>query len=151
MGQDSFGEIVTLTESHKQKGLLYVGTDDGNLQVSTDDGKTWTNIAPNVGSNGAMGGSGVPAGTYVSRVVASAFVAGRVYATFDNHRNNDFKPYVYVSEDFGATWRPIVKNLPEFSTVKVIREHPRNPNLLFFRHRARPLCLDRSWGDVAHF
>jgi photosystem II stability/assembly factor-like uncharacterized protein len=122
-GEDSFSEIVTISESPKQKGILYVGTDDGNLQVSLDDGRNFRNIISNV--------TGVPYGTYVSRVVASSHVAGRVYATFDGHRNNDFLPYVYVSEDFGETWRNITHNLPEFSTVSVIREHPRNQNLLF--------------------
>jgi hypothetical protein len=63
--------------------------------------------------------------------VASATAEGRVYATFDGHRNDDFKPYIYVSEDYGATWQQITNGIPEFHTVSVIREHPRNPDLLF--------------------
>src|SRR2546421_4619081 len=104
-GQESFGQIVTITESPTKAGILYVGTDDGNLQVSRDDGRTWKNVADRV--------PGVPRGTYVSRVHASAFVEGRVYAAFDGHRSNDFKPYVVVSEDYGETWKPICEGIPE--------------------------------------
>ncbi len=121
-GQDSFSEIVTVAESPVKSGFLAVGTDDGNLQVSRDDGKTWTNVVGHVG---------VPKGTYVTRVLASRFAEGRLYATFDGHRSSDFKPYVFVSEDFGATWKPIAANLPEGSTVKAIREDPYTPDLLF--------------------
>lgn len=121
-GQDSFGQIVTVTESPVRAGVLYVGTDDGNLQVSRDDGATWKNVVSNVG---------VPKGTYVTRVLASKFAEGRVYATFDGHRASDFTPYVSVSEDFGATWKPISANLPEGGTVKAVREDPYAPDLLF--------------------
>ncbi|MCW3095937.1 MAG: glycosyl hydrolase, repeat, partial [Chthonomonadaceae bacterium] len=138
-GQDSFGQIVTVTESPVKAGVLYVGTDDGNLQVSRDDGKTWKNVVGNVG---------VPKGTYVTRVLASKFSEGRVYATFDGHRNSDFKPYVYISEDFGATWKPIAANLPEGGTVKAVREDPRAPDLLFVgTERGLWISFDRgtSW------
>ncbi|GAB4452281.1 MAG: hypothetical protein OHK0029_02900 [Armatimonadaceae bacterium] len=122
-GQSGFGYIVTLTESPLKEGVLYVGTDDGNLQVSTDDGKTWENVATRL--------PGVPKGTYVSRVQASHHEAGRCYVALDGHRSDDFKPYVFVTEDFGKTWKPIAANLPEGGTVSVVREHPRTPNLLF--------------------
>ncbi|HLK60816.1 MAG TPA: hypothetical protein VKU00_29905 [Chthonomonadaceae bacterium] len=122
-GQDSYGEIVTLTESPLKAGLIYVGTDDGNVQVSHDDGKTWQNIAGNV--------PGVPKGTYVSRVLASHYTEGRAYVSFTGHSRGDLKPYIFVTEDYGATWTPLAANLPEGNTVKCIQEHPRNPNLLF--------------------
>jgi photosystem II stability/assembly factor-like uncharacterized protein len=122
LGSD-YGQIVTVTESPVREGVIYVGTDDGNLQVSRDDGKTWANVVGNV--------TGVPKGTYVSRVHASPHSLGRVYATFDGHRSNDFAPYVYVSEDFGAAWRAIAAGIPTGSTVNVIRDHPRSENLLF--------------------
>src|SRR5207237_6493413 len=77
-GQVSFGQIVTISESPVKAGLLYVGTDDGNLQVSQDDGGTWKNVAANV--------PGVPKGAYVTRVLASYHAPGRCYATFDGHR-----------------------------------------------------------------
>jgi photosystem II stability/assembly factor-like uncharacterized protein len=122
-GQSSFGQIVTVTESPLKEGVLYIGTDDGNLQVSKDDGKTWEDVTAKL--------PGVPKGTYVSRVHASAHEPGRCYVSLDGHRSDDFKPYIFVTEDYGQTWKPIVANLPEGGTVSVIREHPRTANLLF--------------------
>ena len=120
-GTADFGNISTVDESPLRKGLLYVGTDDGLIQVSRDDGATWTKIERF---------PGVPDMTYVSRVVASRQNEGTVYATFDGHRSNDFKPYVLKSTDYGKTWTSITSNLP-VSSVQVIREHPRVPSLLF--------------------
>ena len=68
---------------------------------------------------------------YVSRVISSHFEEGRAYITLDNHRNDDFKPYVFMTNDYGNSWKSISNNLPEGGTVNVIREHPRNPDLLF--------------------
>ena len=120
-GTADFGNISTIDESPLKKGLLYVGTDDGLIQVTRDGGATWTTIEKF---------PGVPDMTYVSRVVASARDEGTVYATFDGHRSNDFKPYVLKSTDYGKTWASIASNLP-VSSVQVIREHPRAPSLLF--------------------
>lgn len=120
-GQDGFGYIETISESPAKEGVLWVGTDDGNLQVSQDDGKTW--ILCTV--------PGVPKGTYVSRVHASPHAAGRCYVSFDGHRSDDFTPYAFVTEDFGATWKRLSEGVPEGSTVSVLRDHPRTPNLLF--------------------
>lgn len=121
-GTAEYGNISTIDESPLKRGLLYVGTDDGLISSSRDDGATWTKI-------GAF--PGVPARTYVSRVVASKIMEGTVYATFDNHRNNDFRPYVMKSTDYGLHWASITGNLPPSGSVQVIREHPRNENLLF--------------------
>jgi len=120
-GTADFGNISTVDESPMRKGLLYVGTDDGLIQVSRDGGATWTKIDKF---------PGVPDMTYVSRVVASSHDEGTVFATFDGHRSNDFKPYVLKSTDYGKTWTSITSNLP-VSSVQVIREHPRAPSLLF--------------------
>ncbi len=122
-GQDNFGAIVTVSESPAQAGVLWAGTDDGNVQVSRDDGKSWKNVADRL--------TGVPHGTYVTRVLASAFIPSRAYVTLDGHRAGDFKPYLLVTEDFGETWRSLSGSIPEHYTVKAIREHPRNPSLLF--------------------
>ncbi|MFM7323193.1 MAG: VPS10 domain-containing protein, partial [Armatimonadota bacterium] len=122
-GEDGYSEIVAVAESPAKAGVLWVGVDDGALQVSQDDGKTWTNLTDRL--------PGVPPRTYVSRVVPSKFAAGRCYVTLDGHRSNDFKPYVFVTEDFGQTWRSIAAGIPEFHTASVIREHPRAENLLF--------------------
>lgn len=118
-----YGTITTITESPLQKGLLYAGTDDGKLQVSRDGGKTWKNLADNI--------PGVPKNTYVSRVIASSHDEGTAYATFDGHRDDDFKAYVFLTTDYGASWKSISSNLSEGGTVNVIREHHRNPDLLF--------------------
>ncbi len=118
-----YGTITTISESPQQKGLLYVGTDDGNLQITKDGGKTWKNVTKNIPK--------IPKYTYVSRIVASHHALGTAYATWDGHRNDDFKAYVFLTKDFGESWTDISNNLPEGGTVSVIREHHRNPNLLF--------------------
>ncbi|MCP2606563.1 hypothetical protein NLC27_03300, partial [Candidatus Aminicenantes bacterium AC-708-I09] len=122
-GISSYGNITTISESPIRKGLIWVGTDDGNLQVSLDGGKTWENVVNRI--------KGVPEYTPVTRVIASRFREGRAYVTFDGHTRDDFTPYVFVTEDYGKTWKSLRSNLPDGVTINVIREHHRNPNLLF--------------------
>jgi photosystem II stability/assembly factor-like uncharacterized protein len=121
-GTAEYGNISTIDESPIRRGLLYVGTDDGVISVSKDGGATWTRITKF---------PGVPEATYVSRVVASRFNEGTVFATLDNHRNNDFKPYVLKSTDYGVHWSSIAGNLPASGSVQVLREDIENPSLLF--------------------
>jgi photosystem II stability/assembly factor-like uncharacterized protein len=121
-GTGSFGVVTTLAESPRDLNILWVGTDDGNVQVSQDQGTTWTEVSANI--------PGVPSGTYVSRVAASAFGNGIAYVTFDAHRDGDFAPYAYRTTDFGATWTPIHAGLPTGS-INVLVEHPDNGNVLF--------------------
>ena len=121
-GMSSFGNITALAESPRRAGLLYGGTDDGNIQVSRDGGASWSSVASRV--------PGVPKLIYVSRITPSAFAEGTVYASFDGHRSDDFKPWVFMSTDYGDTWRSISSNLPEGS-VYVIKEDPKNQNLLY--------------------
>ncbi len=121
-GTSSFGEIVTIAESPHDPNIVWVGTDDGNLQVSRDGGRTWTEVSHNV--------PGVPSGTYVSRVIASATAPGTAYATFDAHRDGNFAPYAYRTGDFGRSWTSITSNLPDGS-LNVIVEHPDAHGLLF--------------------
>jgi len=121
-GTAEFSNISTIDESPFRSGLLVVGTDDGLIQVTKDGGKTWTKTATF---------PGVPDTTFVSRVVWSKANEGTIYATFDGHRSNDFKPYVLKSTDYGATWTSITGNLPDGGATQVVREHPRQPNLLF--------------------
>lgn len=142
-GISFYGDITTISESPLKEGLLYVGTDDGNLQVSRDGGKTWKNVLGKV--------PGVPKYTYVSRVVASQFEEGTVYATFDGHRNDDFKVYVFATADYGENWKSISGNLPAGGTVNVIREHHKNPNLLFVgTERGAYFSIDkgRTWTKI---
>ncbi|HEY0868483.1 MAG TPA: hypothetical protein VGE01_13950 [Fimbriimonas sp.] len=147
-GAERHCTIVTISESPLKQGLLYVGTDDGLVQMTHDDGKTWTNLTASIPD--------LPANTWCSRVLASKFVEGRVYATFDGHRDNDFKPYVFVSEDYGKSWTKLHASLPDWDSIYVICEGERNPDLLFLgsEHSLR-VSLDRglSWtrlnGGVA--
>lgn len=115
--------IVAISESPKDRNVLWVGTDDGNVQVTRDGGKSWTNVAGNLG--------GVPRGLWVSRVEASNHDAARAYAAIDGHRSDDFHTYLFTTDDSGATWRSIVSDLPANHPVKGFREDPVNPNLLF--------------------
>ena len=121
-GAASFSNIVTIGESPLIPGIVWVGSNDGNLQLSRDGGNTWKNVADKV--------SGVPKETHVSRVEPSHYDGGTCYATFDGHRTDDHKPYVFKTTDFGETWTSISSNLPQ-GNVNVIREDPKNKNLLY--------------------
>jgi photosystem II stability/assembly factor-like uncharacterized protein len=143
-GAERHCTIITISESPMKPGLVYVGTDDGLVHITQDDGKTWTNLTANV--------PGLPANTWCSRVLASKYVEGRVYATFDGHRGNDFKPYVYVSEDYGKTWKPLHASLPDWDSVYVICEGDKNPNLLFLgSEQSLRVSLDRgqTWTRIS--
>ena len=122
-GEQSFSEIVGISESPLDGRVLWVGTDDGNVQLSRDGGATWTELSANI--------NGVPNGTYVSRVVASSASRGTAYVTFDAHRDGNFAPYAFRTTDFGRTWTPIVSGLPESGSVRTIHEYPGKPNVVF--------------------
>ena len=122
-GTSSFGEAVTLDESPLDPDVLWLGFDDGNLQVSRDGGTSWAEVSGNV--------PGVRPGTYVSRITASAASAGTAYAAFDGHRDGDFRPYLFRTTDYGATWTPLHATLPEMGVVNDVIEHPDNPDALF--------------------
>ena len=117
-----YGNIVALSESPKREGLLYVGTDDGLIQVSNNGGGAWTKYEKF---------PGVPDMTYVSRLAASSHDADTVFAAFDNHKNEDFKPYLLRSTDSGKSWSSIAGDLPENGPVLAFAEDPVNANLLF--------------------
>src|SRR5881409_1001759 len=116
--------IYAIAESPKDPNVIWAGTDDGNLQVTRDDGKTWTNVVGNI--------TGLPKNAWVSSVEAGHYAPGTVYATFDVHTFGDMRPYAYKSTDFGATWTPLVApDSPVRGYAHVIKEDPVNPNLLF--------------------
>lgn len=117
-----YGNIVALEESPLQEGLLYVGSDDGLVQVSENTGESWAQY-------GTF--PGVPERTYVNDLMASQHDANTVYAAFNNHKNGDFKPYVLKSMDKGKTWTSITNNLPERGSVYTLAEDHVDPNLLF--------------------
>ncbi|MEO7521000.1 MAG: hypothetical protein ABIW79_04215, partial [Gemmatimonas sp.] len=127
-GAETYGTVVALEESPARQGLLYAGTDDGNVWKSNNDGATWENLAsriPGLPNNGEV---------YVTRIEASAFDTNTVYVAFDNHRWGDFKPYLFASRDGGKSFQNITSNLPVGGPgdfLHVVREDPRNRDLLF--------------------
>jgi photosystem II stability/assembly factor-like uncharacterized protein len=123
-GVTSYPCATRIAESPIDANVVWVGTDDGNLQVTRDGGKTWKNVADRV--------RGVAKGTYVSGIEASRSSAGTAYVVFDGHRANDFAGYIFATTDYGDTWKTIVGDLPHNGgSVRVLREDPRNANLLF--------------------
>ncbi|HEX6315507.1 MAG TPA: hypothetical protein VFZ73_11635, partial [Gemmatimonadaceae bacterium] len=144
-GAETYGTVVALAESPLRPGWLMAGTDDGNVWVTQTDGQNWTQI-PMSRFPGIASGD-----IYTGKFEPSRFDASTFYVTFDNHRNNDFTPYVYVTTDFGQTFRSIVNNLPKESPAdyaRVLREDPHNRDLLFVgTSRAVYVSLDRgaSW------
>ena len=126
-GNVPYGTLTTISESPLRFGLLYAGTDDGNIQLSKDGGHSWSliNNKPSKSSD-----ANLAAGLWVSRVTASKFKEGRVYASLNGYRFDDFSPYVYASEDYGNTWMLIGKDLP-LEPVNVIKEDPNNENILY--------------------
>ncbi|MFY9555878.1 MAG: glycosyl hydrolase [Blastocatellia bacterium] len=119
---DPFGNSSALAESPKKEGLIYVGTDDGLIQVTEDAGKSWRKIESF---------PGVPDMTYVSRIAASQHDADTVYAAFENHKRSDFAPYLLKSTDRGKSWISLKGNLPANGPVLALAEDHVNPNLLF--------------------
>lgn len=117
-----YGNIVSLAESPQKEGLLLAGTDDGLIQVTTDGGATWTRID---------GIKGVPEGSYVSDLEPSPFDQNVIYASFENHKRDDFKPYVLRSDDLGRTWKSISGDLPANGPVLTIALDHVDPALVF--------------------
>jgi photosystem II stability/assembly factor-like uncharacterized protein len=122
-GAETHATVITLAESPLVPGLLWAGTDDGNVQLTRDGGRTWTNVRPNI--------RGVPAHRWVSRVTPSRFDAAVAYVSFDGHRSDDFRPYILRTADYGRTWTSVASNLPASDPVYVVREDLKNPRLLF--------------------
>ncbi len=118
-----YSSMTTVAESPVVPGVLWAGTDDGNLQVSQGGLANFTNVTANI--------VGAPKNCYISRVEASYSDVGTAYVSIDCHRNNDMKPYVYVTRNFGKSFTSIAGNLPEFGCVNVIKQDPKNPSLLY--------------------
>ncbi len=118
-GNVAYGTLTTISESPFQFGLIYTGSDDGLVYVSKNSGGSWTKISDSL-----------PKDLWISRVIASSHKKNRVYVTLNGYRWDDFKPYVYVSNNYGTTWESISQNLP-ISPVNVIKEDPKNENVLY--------------------
>lgn len=118
-GNVPYGTISALTESPFSFGLIYVGTDDGLVHVTKNGGETWQNIS-----------GSLPKNLWVSRVIASGNKKERVYVSLNGYRNDDFKPYIFVSENYGSTWQAIHGNLPN-SPINVVKEDPVDEQILY--------------------
>jgi len=117
-----YGNLIQINESPLKEGLIFTGSDDGQISVTEDGGKNWTFYTKF---------TGIPEFTYVSCVIASQHNENVVYAAFDNHKMADFKPYILKSTDKGKSWSSITANLPETEVIYNIAEDPVNPDLLF--------------------
>lgn len=125
-GDVPFGTLTTISESPISFGLIYTGSDDGNVYLTKDGGSNWLKL----GVPDKKGVGGLPQGLYVSRVLASQYQRGRVYVTLNGYRNDHFTAYVYRSEDYGQTWTRLGLDLPA-DPVNVIREDPKSENILY--------------------
>ena len=121
-GVSAYGNITTIGESPKARGTIYVGTDDGNVQMTTDGGGHWTDLTQRFR---------LPEARYVSKVLASRHDARVAYVAFDGHWDDDMRPLLFKTTDAGATWMSIAGDIPAWKPIKTIEEDPRNPNLLF--------------------
>jgi photosystem II stability/assembly factor-like uncharacterized protein len=115
--------ITTIAQSPLKASLLYVGTDDGNVMVTRDEGGEWIDASDRV--------PGVPEARHVSRVECSPFDEGTAYLAIDRHRNDDRAPYLFRATDYGHHWKPLVNDLPKEGSIHVVRADPRNRNLLY--------------------
>jgi len=117
--------ITTLAESAHTRGLIWAATDDGRIHVTRNDGGTWTNVTA------AIQAAGAPRDYWFTRVTPSRHAAGTAYATITGFHRDDFRPFVYRTDDFGASWRAITATLPTFASANVIVEDHVNRSLLF--------------------
>ncbi|MCP4726981.1 MAG: hypothetical protein GY863_18210, partial [bacterium] len=122
-GAENHCTIMTISESPVAPQVIWVGTDDGNVQVTKDGGSNWENVRYNI--------PGIPGTIWVSRVEASHFEKGTAYVTLDGHRDDDLKPYIYKTTDYGRTWTDLSETIPDGNSLYVVKEDYINSNLLF--------------------
>ena len=139
-GNVAFGTLTTISESKINFGLLYIGTDDGNVQISKDGGNSWQTISENL-----------PQNLWISRVVASKFKKERVFVTLNGYRNDDFNSYIFVSDDYGSNWKNIASS--QKSAANVLIEDTENENILFLgTDNGLQISIDRgaTWNDFSN-
>jgi hypothetical protein len=120
-GTEYYDTIFALVESPITKGMLWVGTDDGLIQLTQDEGKTWTNITP----------KDMPDWSRISQIDASTHDAGTAYVAVDRHQFDDLRPYIYKTSDYGKTWTKLGQGIPDNAFVRVVREDPKKRGLLY--------------------
>ena len=133
-----YDTVFTIAESPKDKGILWVGTDDGLIQLTRDQGKNWTNVTPKA----------LPEWSLVSLIEASPHDPGTAYAAVDRHKLDDLKPYIFKTTDFGKSWTLITSGIPEKAYVHTVREDPGRKGLLFAGTEIGPYI---SFDDGAHW
>lgn len=120
-GTEYYDTIFALAESPIKKGLLWAGTDDGLIQLTQDEGKTWTNVTP----------KDMPEWSRVSQIDPSTFDAGTAYVAVDRHQFDDLRPYMYKTSDYGKSWTKLGPGIPDTTFVRVVREDPKKRGLLY--------------------
>ena len=138
-GQSAFSALSAVAESPVDANVLWAGSDDGNIQVSRDGGRTWTEVGRNL--------PGAPDGAYISRIAPSRAGPGVAWVAVDDHRRGNFRPYAYRTRDYGATWTSIAAGLPEDGVARFIGEHPDEPGVLFLGTEHQ-LFLSPDRGDT---
>ncbi len=139
------GSGTALSESPRNPDIIWAGTDDGFVWVTRDGGNKWTNVTENLHK------AGVPGYRWVASLEASRDADGRCYVCLDAHRSNDDKPYLFVTEDYGATWKPLAGGLPQFGSTRVLREDIVNNNILYCGTEFSAfVSIDRgkTWGKL---
>ena len=142
-GVEAYGSLFTIAESWKKAGLIWTGSDDGQVHVTRDGGATWANVTAKI--------PGAPKRAYVSKVEPSRADEGTVYLSFDAHRTGDYGTYLYVSTDYGASFRSIASNLPTGEVVRTITEDQQNADLIYLgTETGLWVSLDRgkAWTKV---
>ncbi len=122
-GAEVYGTIVCIAESSIKQGEIWCGTDDGNVQLTLDQGKTWTNLTDNLPAK--------VRNYWVTRIAASRYEPGTAYVSIDGHRSDDLAPYLFKTTDYGKTWRSITGDLPKHGPIQALQEDPVNPSMLF--------------------
>jgi len=120
-GTEYYDTIFAVAESPVTKGLIWVGTDDGLIQITRDEGKNWANVTP----------KDMPEWSRVSQIEASPLDAGTAYVAVDRHQNDDLRPYIYKTSDYGHTWTKLTNGIPDGSFVRAVREDPKKHGLLY--------------------
>ena len=136
-GTEYYDTIFAVAESPITKGLIWVGTDDGLIQITRDEGKNWTNVTP----------KDLPEWSRISQIEASPHDAGTAYVAVDRHQNDDLQPYIYKTSDYGQTWTKLTNGIPDGSFVRAVREDPKKRGLALRGNRERRLrFLQRRRG-----
>ena len=120
-GTEYYDTIFAVAESSLTKGLIWVGTDDGLVQITRDEGKTWKNVTP----------KDMPEWSRISQVEASPLDAGTAYVAVDRHQNDDLRPYIFKTSDYGQSWTKLTNGIPDGSFVRAVRQDPKKRSLLY--------------------